>query len=80
MDLGADAVVVSPVLDTGAHPNSPAIGWEGLRRISARASLPVYAQGGLDGSLVESAQRAGAIGIASARWSAALPARSMSVV
>ena len=79
-ELGADAVVVSPVLETGAHPDSPAIGWDGLRRLSARASLPVYAQGGLDGSLVESAQRAGAIGIASARWSAAFIARSMSAV
>jgi thiamine monophosphate synthase len=66
-ELGADAVVVSPVLETAAHPGS-ALGWNGVERLSARASLPVYAQGGLDAALLARAQRAGAIGIATARW------------
>jgi 8-oxo-dGTP diphosphatase len=72
-ELGADAVVVSPVLETAAHPGS-ALGWNGVERLSARASLPVYAQGGLDGALLASAQRAGAIGIATARWHATIAA------
>jgi len=63
-ELGADAAVLSPVLDNAAHPDRPALGWEGLQRLSARAPFPLYAQGGLDGSLLASAQRAGAIGIA----------------
>jgi 8-oxo-dGTP diphosphatase len=72
-ELGADAVVVSPVLETAAHPGS-AMGWDGLERLSARASLPVYAQGGLDGALLGRARRAGAIGIATARGKATFAA------
>jgi len=72
-ELGADAVVVSPVLETAAHPGS-ALGWSGVERLSARASLPVYAQGGLDGADLARAQRTGAVGIATARWHATFAA------
>jgi 8-oxo-dGTP diphosphatase len=67
-ELGADAVVVSPVLDNAAHPERAALGWDGLQRLSQMASVPLYAQGGIDAGLVASAQRAGAVGIATARW------------
>lgn len=68
--LGADAVVVSPVLASAAHPGA-AIGWDGIQRLSERASLPIYVQAGVDNALLGPALRAGAIGIATARWSAA---------
>jgi 8-oxo-dGTP diphosphatase len=66
--IGADAAVVSPILGSPAHPDLPAIGWDGLQPLCARARLPLYAEGGLDAALLASAQRAGAIGIATARW------------
>jgi 8-oxo-dGTP diphosphatase len=74
MALGADAAVVSPVLKSAAHPDRPALGWGGVQRLAARARVPLYAQGGIDGSFLEDAQRAGAIGIASARWRVGAPA------
>jgi 8-oxo-dGTP diphosphatase len=66
--LGADAAVVSPILLTAAHPERPPIGWDGLKRLAAAAPLPLYAQGGIDLSHVAQAQAAGAIGIATARF------------
>ena len=68
VELGADAVVVSPVLHSARHPDRPAFGWEGFERLSARAPVPLYAQGGLDASLLGPAREAGAVGIATARW------------
>ena len=73
IELGADAAVLSPILQSSAHPKHPAIGWDGLKRLCARARLPLYAQGGIDGSFIEEARRAGAIGIATARWTARAP-------
>ena len=70
IELGADAAVFSPVLKSSSHPDRPALGWDGLQRLCARARLPLYAQGGIDGAFLEEAQRAGAIGIATARWNA----------
>lgn len=73
IELGADAAVISPILASAARPGCPALGWEGLRSLSAGVSLPLYAEGGLDGAQLEAAQRAGAIGIATARWNAERP-------
>jgi 8-oxo-dGTP diphosphatase len=67
-ELGADAAVVSPVLTSAAHPEYRAIGWEGLRRLAASARLPVYAQGGVSGTSVPEARRAGAVGITTGDW------------
>jgi 8-oxo-dGTP diphosphatase len=69
IDLGADAAVVSPVLKSAAHPERAALGWEGLKRLCARATVPLYAQGGLEAAHLAAAQGAGAIGIATARRS-----------
>lgn len=67
-ELGADAVVVSPVLPSATHPETPAIGWEGLRSFAASARLPVYAQGGVSSASLPEARRAGAVGIATGDW------------
>jgi 8-oxo-dGTP diphosphatase len=61
--LGADAAVISPVLPSTAHPDRPPLGWAGLQRLAAGASIPLFAQGGLSPSLLERAQSAGAVGI-----------------
>jgi 8-oxo-dGTP diphosphatase len=63
IELGADAVVVSPVLHSAAHPDRAALGWDGVKRLSGSAPVPMYAQGGVDVALLGAAQRAGAIGI-----------------
>jgi 8-oxo-dGTP diphosphatase len=68
IELGADAAVVSPVLENAAHPERASLGWDGLKRLCARATLPLYAQGGLETAHLNTAQRAGAIGIATTRW------------
>lgn len=67
-ELGADAAVVSPVLPSASHPDTQAIGWEGLRSLAATARLPVYAQGGVSSAAVPEARRAGAVGIATGDW------------
>jgi 8-oxo-dGTP diphosphatase len=71
IQLGADAVVMSPVLSSAAHTERAPLGWEGFKRLSANATLPVYAQGGIDASHLQTAQSAGAIGIATAHWDTA---------
>jgi 8-oxo-dGTP diphosphatase len=68
--LGADAAVVSPVLKSAAHPDRAALGWDGLKRLCARATLPLYAQGGLEASQWGAARSAGAVGVATTRWHA----------
>jgi 8-oxo-dGTP diphosphatase len=68
IELGADGAVVSPVSRSAAHPERAALGWEGLKRWCARATLPLYAQGGLEVAHLDAARSAGAIGIATTRW------------
>jgi 8-oxo-dGTP diphosphatase len=71
IQLGADAAVLSPVLTSAAHADRAPLGWEGLKRLSAKAPLPIYAQGGIDASHLPAAQGAGATGIATAHWDTA---------
>ncbi len=62
--LGADVVLVSPVLPTASHPADQALGWDGLQALVAASPLPVYAQGGLGPGDVGAARSAGALGVA----------------
>lgn len=62
--LGADFVLVSPVLSTPSHPGDQALGWDGLRALVAASPLPVYAQGGLGPGDIGTARSAGALGVA----------------
>ena len=70
IQLGADAAVMSPVLHSAAHAERAPLGWDGLKRLSAKAPIPLYAQGGIDASTLQAARNAGAIGIATAHWDA----------
>ena len=62
--VGADVVLVSPVLPTASHPGDEALGWDGLRAMVAASPLPVYAQGGLGPGDIGRARSAGALGVA----------------
>jgi 8-oxo-dGTP diphosphatase len=62
--LGADFVLVSPVLASPSHPTERPLGWDGLRTLVAASPLPVYAQGGLGPSDVCPSRAAGALGAA----------------
>ena len=61
--LGADAVVLSPVLGTAGPADVPLLGWDGLARQAAAAPIGIYAAGGMTPALLARAQGAGAIGI-----------------
>lgn len=45
--LGADYATVSPVHPTRSHPGAATLGWGGFGELAARATLPVYALGGV---------------------------------
>ncbi|WP_070987631.1 Nudix family hydrolase [Halofilum ochraceum] len=65
--IEADQALIGPVLPTGTHPGAPTLGWNGLARLAARTTLPVYALGGLEVSDLVRARDAGAIGVAGIR-------------
>lgn len=71
--LGVDFVLASPVRRTQTHPDARPIGWHGLHSISERATVPVYALGGLSAGDLSMAWSHGAQGVAGIRglWSAA---------
>ncbi len=46
---GADAAFLSPVFATRSHPERKPLGPQGFNLLAARAPLPVYALGGIDG-------------------------------
>jgi 8-oxo-dGTP diphosphatase len=71
--LGADAAVLSPILPCPAHPGRAALGWDGLRELTATAVIPIYAGGGLALGQLAAAQSAGAIGLAADFTCAAAP-------
>jgi len=74
-ELGLDFVVVSPIRATSSHPDARTLGFTGLRALSERVSIPVYALGGMEVSDLVTAYRHGAQGIAAIRglWNQALP-------
>jgi 8-oxo-dGTP diphosphatase len=62
--LGLDFALLSPVLPTRSHPESVGIGWDNFARLIECAPLPVYALGGMQPEMLESARLHGAHGIA----------------
>ncbi len=70
--IGADFVVLSPVQATTSHPGADTLGWQGFAELTAAASVPVYALGGLAAADVTTAQGHGGQGVAllSAVWEA----------
>ena len=67
MRLGADFVVLSPVLRSASHPKRTPLGWDQFNRLSAHCSLPVYALGGMTADCLARARMQGAQGVAMIR-------------
>nr|WP_305909200.1 Nudix family hydrolase [Methylomarinum sp. Ch1-1]MDP4522092.1 Nudix family hydrolase [Methylomarinum sp. Ch1-1] len=63
-NIGADFVVLAPVLETRSHPDAAPLGWQQFAELTAQCSLPVYALGGLRQADLDRALMAGAQGIA----------------
>lgn len=68
--IGADYVLLSPVLPTASHPSAASLGWELFSALVELANVPVYALGGVSEVHIETAQSRGAQGVAgiSAWW------------
>lgn len=62
--LGADFVVLSPVLPTPTHPDVAGMGWAGFGERVRDYPVPVYALGGMHLDLLETAMQNGAHGVA----------------
>lgn len=76
--LEVDFVVVSPVRATTSHPGAQTLGFSGLQELAERASVPVYALGGMRVSDLAAAHQHGAQGIAAIRglWQKMLPVQT----
>ncbi len=62
--LGARFAVLSPVLPTASHPGAPVLGWDRFSELVRDCPVPVYALGGMNRSLIETAMQHGAHGVA----------------
>ena len=63
-ELGADFVVLSPVLPTATHPERQSLGWDNFHAMVRDCPVPVYALGGMRLELLPTAVAHGAHGIA----------------
>jgi 8-oxo-dGTP diphosphatase len=61
--LSADFVVLSPVLPTPTHPDAAGMGWEKFAGLVKNYPLPVYALGGMQPELLDTAMQHGAHGV-----------------
>lgn len=62
--LQADFVIASPVQATPTHPDALPLGWAAFERLTERATLPVYALGGMRKTDSERARSLGGQGVA----------------
>lgn len=62
--LGASFAVLSPVLPTASHPGAPVLGWERFAALVRDCPIPVYALGGMQPALLDTAMQHGAHGVA----------------
>lgn len=61
---GADLIQLGTVFETGSKPDARGIGTEGVRAVTARATIPVIAIGGITPSNAADVIGAGAAGVA----------------
>ena len=66
-ELGFDYALLGPVLPTATHPEASGLGWDGFSTAATGNTIPVFALGGLQASLLGEAQQHGAHGIAMMR-------------
>jgi 8-oxo-dGTP diphosphatase len=62
--LGVDFAVLSPVLPTLSHPGAPTLGWERFAQLCADLPMPVYALGGMQVAMLDTAMSRNAHGVA----------------
>lgn len=67
IQLGMDAIFLSPVLDTPTHPEQTCMGWTCFQQLASQIHVPVFALGGMSPDLLDKAQQHGAYGIAGIR-------------
>ena len=65
--VGLDFAVLGPVRATRTHPQAQPLGWTGFAAACERATLPVYALGGMTPDAAISARRRGGQGVAAIR-------------
>jgi 8-oxo-dGTP diphosphatase len=63
--LGADFVVVGPVLSTPSHADRVPLGWNAFADLISDTAVPAYALGGMQTNDADNAMRHGAHGVAS---------------
>jgi len=62
--IGADYLLLSPVLRTASHPSAKLLGWGSFSALVELANIPVYALGGVSEGHIKTAQLCGAQGVA----------------
>ncbi len=62
--MNIDFILLSPVNKTNSHLNSIPLGWEKFKRLTEKATIPVYALGGMTKNDIKAAKNNGAQGIA----------------
>lgn len=67
VQLGCDAVLVSPVAPTPSHAGAPVLGWTGFARLAARSPLPAFALGGVGPAELDRVRAHGGFGVAGIR-------------
>ena len=63
-EKNVDFIVLSPVNATLTHPDTIPLGWDRFRDFTAKATIPVYALGGMTVEMLQQAKANGAQGIA----------------
>lgn len=66
-ELGLDYALLSPVLPTLSHPEISGMGWQTFAEQIQGNTLPIFALGGMQAEMLETAQNHGAHGIAMMR-------------
>ncbi|QKI88726.1 Nudix family hydrolase [Thiomicrorhabdus xiamenensis] len=64
LKIGADFILLSPVLPTATHPDMEALGWDVFREMVKAIPVPVFALGGMKAERLNQGKQNGAQGIA----------------
>ena len=64
LELGADFILLSPVIETSSHPGEPGLGWSKFAEMAANVPVPIFALGGMSEADMMDAKMHGAQGIA----------------
>jgi len=67
IEIEANLVTLSPVLETASHPGTVSLGWDKFASMAKQTTIPVFALGGMNPQLLKSAQEHGAYGVAGIR-------------